>query len=238
MTINYNISTSEYPGEVCLCLFHNSCNLKCPWCFNYNSVNEPLTFKIVKKSIKENLDYISAVSLSGGEPLTIKHFKKIAKYIRDSGLKLKINTNGLIPVKAKVDYLNISIKGCLNDYKMCGYPNFISPLENIFLNTALNRGYTEWSIVYHKDLVDTNKLSSWLCNTINNNCFKSFCKPDLLSLIQFQNDNCLNDNLKQYTPPTNFDLRNEVLKFKNIPLKHLEIETKEFGREKLKIKEI
>ena len=98
MTYNYSdISLQEFPNEISLILYTGGCNLQCPWCFNPDLRNKkPLSFKQMKDTIDEHRDFITAVVFSGGEPLLNPYLKKTIQYAKSNGLKIKINTNGLV----------------------------------------------------------------------------------------------------------------------------------------------
>ena len=82
--MEYDISLSEYPNEICLALYHSLCPLCCGWCFNKNRLkNSTVNYSKAKKIIDNNYEFISSVCLTGGEPLLIKDFYKISKYIKN-----------------------------------------------------------------------------------------------------------------------------------------------------------
>ena len=156
MTYSYtDISLSEYPGEISLVLYSGSCICRCPWCFNPDLITKkPLSFKQAKDAIDEHIDFITAVVLTGGEPLLNPQLKKIIKYAKEKSLKVKINTNGLIPIDGNVrknmfipyvDYINISVKGLYDDYKQL---LFTKSVESIIPHCEI----LEYSFVYSPTL--------------------------------------------------------------------------------------
>jgi pyruvate formate lyase activating enzyme len=112
-------SLVDYPGKVAAVLFFCGCNLRCPWCYNWELVTAPpedLTgldeaFALIEK--RKHL--LGGVVLSGGEPTLIKELPEIIAVIKSLGLPVKLDTNGMLP-----DILK----------KICGnkdtVPNFIA----------------------------------------------------------------------------------------------------------------
>lgn len=228
MRQTFNISLSEYSGEVCLVLYHSPCNLHCNWCFNRRNLTHTLLeYDSSIRNIKDNREFITSVCLTGGEPLLSPDFYRICEYVKDDGLKLKVNTSGTIqPIEEfHSDYMNISFKGDYNDYIRYGYNNSEKELENS-LNTYTCNGLSdkvEWSIVYHKLIIDLNRTYKFM-EGLN-------CKPNYMTLTQLQVGECNDTIINDFTPPHRDELIAKAKKFKNIPQEHLLIETKEYGRE-------
>lgn len=226
---NFNISLSEYPREVCLVLYHSPCFLHCNWCFNKNNLkNTLLNFKTSVEIIKENEDFITSVCLSGGEPFLSSDFYDISNYVKEIGLKLKINTSGIVtpqPDLFTADYINISFKGNYSDYKRYGYKHSEETLKNniTILSDHKYADKVEWSVVYHPLIVDLSKVKD-LMYSLN-------CKCDYFTLNQLQIGDCYDDFINDFTPPNRAELLKQLNSFKNIPLEHCLIESKEFGRE-------
>ena len=224
----FNISLSEYSGEVCLVLYHSPCNLNCNWCFNkHNLKNTILSYDNAVKNIMDNREFITSVCLTGGEPLLSSDFYRICEYVCDEGLKLKVNTSGTVKPREHftADYVNISFKGCFKDYQRYGYTETLKDLQDT-LNIYTSKDFfskVEWSIVYHKLLIDLNTTYD-LMLSLN-------CVPDYFTLSQLQVGECYDSFINDLTPPTREELIQKSKIFKDIPLEHLLIETKEYGRE-------
>lgn len=224
----FNISLSEYSGEVCLVLYHSPCNLRCNWCFNKRNLTHTiLDYETAIRNIKDNREFITSVCLTGGEPLLSKDFYRICEYVKDDGLKLKVNTSGTIFPQEyfNADYINISFKGGFNDYLRYGYTKTKEDLLNS-LDIYTSKEFSdkiEWSIVYHKLIIDLN-ITYELMMDLNH-------KPNFFTLSQLQVGECYDEIINDFTPPTRNELIIKTSKFKKIPQEHLLIETKEYGRE-------
>ena len=107
-------SLIDYPNEVCLCLNTKGCKNNCIYCFNKSlAKGNPLSFDVAKLAIDANMQYISSISITGGEPLLNDDLSQIIDYAHDNNLKTKIDTslNGDINnISSNIDLINISIK--------------------------------------------------------------------------------------------------------------------------------
>jgi pyruvate formate lyase activating enzyme len=116
-------SLVDYPGKVAAALFLCGCNLRCPWCYNWELVMDPpedLTsldeaFALVRKRKR----LIGGVVLSGGEPTLLGELPEIIAEIKSLGLPVKLDTNGMLPdvlkklcknEKTRPDFIAMDIK--------------------------------------------------------------------------------------------------------------------------------
>lgn len=118
------VSLIDYAGEVAATVFTHGCNLRCRYCHNPQLV----TGKKYTNKNREFFSYmavrnIGAVAITGGEPLFSDHIEDFITYLKQEGLKVKIDTNGfsparLIPLLEKrlLDFVAVDIKGfCKED---------------------------------------------------------------------------------------------------------------------------
>jgi organic radical activating enzyme len=110
-----SLSMVDYPGEPCITIFLRGCNRRCSWCHN-NGLQDgdtPVDINIVFDLLDEASGYISAVAVSGGEPLTEKNIEAtqaIAAYAHSIGMKVGIHTSyrDRIPLVGPIDYAYVS----------------------------------------------------------------------------------------------------------------------------------
>lgn len=129
----YPTSLLDYPDHISTVLFTQGCNFKCPYCHNsqlitfYNNIDNLL--ELAKKLIERRIGLIEAVVITGGEPLVQDLYELIdlIKWIKEKGLKIKLDTNGSRPVKLRalidlnlLDYVAMDIKLPLKSYPMLG----------------------------------------------------------------------------------------------------------------------
>lgn len=125
-----SFSMNEYPGEISAVIFTQGCNFNCKYCFNpelkpddgpvesYMAAGEVLEMLYNKK---KNL---TAVTLTGGEPLLQNDIMEFLEGVRDMGYKIKINTNGSCYMRLKyivdlnlVDFIRMDVKAPSDKYE-------------------------------------------------------------------------------------------------------------------------
>ena len=129
----HKTSFVDFPGRVASAVFLYGCNLRCPYCYNHNLVDNipPLEEMVSCKDIVEHLNrrrnVFSGFVLSGGEPLLSPAAVFLAAEAKKSGYDLKLDTNGTLPDKLKYffcnkeirpDFIALDIKTSLNRYNL------------------------------------------------------------------------------------------------------------------------
>ena len=114
------LTLTDYPGKVACIVFTQGCNFKCPFCHN----SDLIKFKEGEILEKDVLDYIDkrknmldGVVITGGEPTMQRDLISFLKQIKDLGLNIKLDTNGVKPdvlekiIRLKlVDYIATELK--------------------------------------------------------------------------------------------------------------------------------
>ena len=107
----------DYPGKIASTLFLPGCNLRCPFCHNRDLVlgeeDNLLPIEEILEIINKRKNIIQGVCISGGEPLIHNDLPDLIREIRKIGVKIKIDTNGLLPEKLadiSPDYVSMDIK--------------------------------------------------------------------------------------------------------------------------------
>jgi pyruvate formate lyase activating enzyme len=103
-------SLVDYPGEIAAVFFFPGCNLRCPWCQNRELVlgNSPegspggnpdffISREAAFAHIQKRRAVLGGVVLSGGEPALCGELPALVRRIKDLGLKVKLDTNGMAP---------------------------------------------------------------------------------------------------------------------------------------------
>lgn len=95
-------SFQEYEDHISIILFFFGCNLRCSYCYNYDSVTNP--YSILKETPEELVSrYVSPLTdglvLLGGEPTIYKNkILDFSKWVKQThGLDIKLFTNGSNP---------------------------------------------------------------------------------------------------------------------------------------------
>jgi pyruvate formate lyase activating enzyme len=117
----------DWDGKVSCVLFLPGCNFRCPFCQNWQIVEEPEKFddidwEIVEGYLRKQKDWIDGVVITGGEPTIYPHLIYLIERIRKLGQMVKLDTNGYNPQLLKglceeglVDYVAMDIKAPLDE---------------------------------------------------------------------------------------------------------------------------
>ena len=123
-------SLNEYPGEISAIIFTQGCNFRCRYCYNPDLIPEehPRNSYIEEKNVldllKKKRDRLTAVTLTGGEPLLQSDIMEFLTELKSMGYKIKINTNGSCDMRLKyilewkmVDFIAMDIKATKDKYE-------------------------------------------------------------------------------------------------------------------------
>lgn len=133
-------SLLDYDENVSVVLFAPTCNFRCPFCHNGQSVlnaEQAIPFNEIIDFLKTRIGLIDAVVVSGGEPTLMNDIAAKIEQIRNLGFKIKLDTNGTNPGvlqelldKKLLDYIAMDIKNCEEKYPVtCGVKSL--SIENI-----------------------------------------------------------------------------------------------------------
>lgn len=122
------LTLQDYPGLVAAIGFTPGCQLRCPYCHNpglalpdlYNKETGPDNntepFLVYLRKRKSQLN---GVVVSGGEPLLQEDIGDFLRAVKELGLAVKLDTNGLLPGRLSglisqglVDYVALDYKNC------------------------------------------------------------------------------------------------------------------------------
>ena len=121
------ISSVEFHGNMSLVFFMSKCPLACRYCHNVELLedNTEKSFEEIKQEIDSSADFLDAIVISGGEPLVqTDAVIEILKYVRQIGLKTKLDTSGIYPDRIKkildlnlLDYVSLDVKTTFSKYR-------------------------------------------------------------------------------------------------------------------------
>ena len=115
-------SLLDFPGRVASLVFWGGCNLTCPFCHNPALVLDPnacpdLDADALLADLAERTPFIDGIVVSGGEPTLDPTLSDWLTRVKELGLAVKLDTNGLRPdvlsallERGLVDYLAIDLK--------------------------------------------------------------------------------------------------------------------------------
>jgi pyruvate formate lyase activating enzyme len=118
----------DYPDHIASIVFVGGCNFRCDYCYNKDLVLNP--DRIDNISVEDTLvflekrkKYIEGVVVTGGEPTLYEGCRDFFYKIKEMGLLVKLDTNGLRPIFLKelidlklLDYIAMDIKAPLKNY--------------------------------------------------------------------------------------------------------------------------
>jgi len=106
----------DWDGMVVMVLYTPGCNLKCPFCHNWELMENPDRYPVksweaIKAKLEEHSDFLDGVCITGGEPLLEPDIEELMGNIKAMGKLVKLDTNGTLP-----DVLSVLIEKGLVDY--------------------------------------------------------------------------------------------------------------------------
>ena len=200
------ISSVEFHGNMSLVIFMSKCPLACRYCHNVELLddNTERSLEEIKEEIDSSADFLDAIVISGGEPLVqTDDVIEILKYVRQIGLKTKLDTSGIYPEKIKkildldlLDYVSLDVKTTFSKYRKITGANvgFQVKKSMDYINDA--GVHLEIRTTYVPTL-HTKKDIINLVDEIN---------ADIYTIQQFRNKNVLDPALEKVEVPNPHDL--------------------------------
>ncbi len=132
----------DFPGKVACTVFLGGCDLRCPFCHNWDILDPSIPVLMEEDEFYKFLDkregLLDGVAITGGEPLLRTGMVEFIKGIKQKGFLVKLDTNGNHPDRLKklvseglLDYVAVDIKNDKNRYgETVGIPELdISRIE-------------------------------------------------------------------------------------------------------------
>jgi len=120
-------SLLDWDGQVAAVIYLPSCNFRCPFCHNRElvltpEVYEEIPFDLIEEFVKDNMEFLDAIVITGGEPTIHRDLPELIMKVRELGVKVKLDTNGTNPdmlqdlIRAGlIDYVAMDIKAPLDE---------------------------------------------------------------------------------------------------------------------------
>ena len=135
----------DFPGRVAASLFLKGCNLRCPYCYNWELIDATLgsgaqaadsgngadtgvglsTLEEVLAHLEKRRNVLTGFVISGGEPLLFPYLKELILHAKGLGYRIKLDTNGTLPERLQAivdnpdtrpDFIAMDIKTAPNRY--------------------------------------------------------------------------------------------------------------------------
>lgn len=121
-------SLLDYPGKIASLVFFSGCNLSCGFCHNPGLVQSPeqypdLPLADLLAMLEQRRGFIDGVVISGGEPTLDPQLPTLVAAIKQMGLAVKLDSNGLRPDVLQqlldqrlLDYVGLDVKTSVERY--------------------------------------------------------------------------------------------------------------------------
>ncbi len=226
------ISSVEFHGNMSLVIFMSKCPLTCRYCHNVELLEDNTEWSLekVKSEIDSSADFLDAVVISGGEPLVqTDDVIEILKYVKQIGLKAKLDTSGIYPAKIKeildlnlLDFVSLDVKTTFKDYrKITGSDVGLKVKQSMELIYNDSNVCLEARTTY----VPTLHTKEDMLNLIKE------VKADIYTIQQFRNKNVLDPALEKIPVPNPHDLRNLAEELKPYFDGQIKVKSAEFGEQ-------
>ena len=117
----------DFPGHVACTVFTGGCDLRCPFCHNFELVDGTAPAIMEEEELLSFLEkrrgLLDGVAFTGGEPCLQKNLPELMRKIREMGFAIKLDTNGNHPdmlekmiSEGLVDYVAMDIKNSPEKY--------------------------------------------------------------------------------------------------------------------------
>lgn len=226
------ISSVEFHGNMSLVLFMSGCPLACRYCHNVELLEDKTdkSFEEIKHEIGSSADFLDAVVISGGEPLMqIDALIEIFSYVRQIGLKTKLDTSGIYPDRIKqlldlnlLDFVSLDVKTTFSKYrKITGSNVGFQVKKSMELINADDNVHLEIRTTY----VPTLHTKKDIINLVDE------IEADIYTIQQFRNKNVLDPALEKADVPNPHDLADLAREIKPYFKGQVKVKSGEFGEQ-------
>ena len=223
------ISSVEFHGNMSLVIFMSKCPLACRYCHNVELLedNTEWPFEKVKDEIDSSADFLDAIVISGGEPLVqTDAVIEILSYVRQIGLKTKLDTSGIYPDRLKkildlnlLDFISLDVKTTFYKYRKITGANVGFQVKKSM--DLINKAgvHLEARTTY----VPTLHTKKDIFNLVDE------IKADIFTIQQFRNKNVLDPALEKVEVPNPHDLEKLAREIKPYFDGIVKVKSAEFG---------
>ena len=200
------ISSVEFHGNMSLVFFMSKCPLACRYCHNVELLedNTEKSFEDIKQEIDSSADFLDAIVISGGEPLVqTDAVIEILTYVRQIGLKTKLDTSGIYPDNLKrildldlLDYVSLDVKTTFSKYRKITGANVGFQVKKSMEMINESGVHLEIRTTY----VPTLHTKKDIMNLVDE------IEADVYTIQQFRNKNVLDPALEKVEVPNPHDL--------------------------------
>lgn len=93
------LSLQDFPNHISCIIFTQGCNMRCPFCQNSTLIpqnsNNLINEEEILSYLKTRKNILNGLTISGGEPTLQSDLEEFIDKVKELGLKIKLDTNGL-----------------------------------------------------------------------------------------------------------------------------------------------
>ncbi len=123
-----SLSLMDFPGKSCSIVFTQGCPFRCPYCHNPELIplkgQTQITEETILHYLMEHRKMLDGVCITGGEPTIHVGLRAFIEKVKDLGLLVKLDTNGISPAFVAsciadgiVDYFAMDLKHTWGKYQ-------------------------------------------------------------------------------------------------------------------------
>lgn len=225
------ISSVEFHGNMSLVIFMSKCPLTCRYCHNVELLedNTEKSLDEIKQEIDSSADFLDAIVVSGGEPLLQPDAViDIFTYVKEIGLKTKLDTSGIYPDNLKkildlelVDYISLDVKTTFSKYRKITGANVGFQVKKSM--DLINQAGVHLEI--RTTYVPTLHTKKDLMNLVDE------IEAEVYTIQQFRNKNVLDPALEKVEVPNPHDLADLAREIKPYFDGVVKVKSGEFGEQ-------
>lgn len=225
------ISSVEFHGNMSLVIFMSKCPLACRYCHNVELLedNTEKSLDEIKQEIDSSADFLDAIVISGGEPLVQPDAViDIFTYVKEIGLKTKLDTSGIYPDNLKkiinlglVDYISLDVKTTFSKYRKITGANVGFQVKKSM--DLINQAGIHLEI--RTTYVPTLHTKKDIMNLVDE------IEAEIYTIQQFRNKNVLDPALEKVEVPNPHDLADLAREIKPYFDGVVKVKSGEFGEQ-------
>ena len=214
-----------------LVIFMSKCPLACRYCHNVELLedNTEKSFEEITQEIDSSADFLDAIVISGGEPLVqTDAVIEILKYVRQIGLKTKLDTSGIYPENLKrildlglLDYVSLDVKTTFSKYRKITGANIGFQVKKSM--ELINQAGVHLEI--RTTYVPTLHTKKDIINLVDE------IEAEVYTIQQFRNKNVLDPALEKVEVPNPHDLADLAREIKPYFNGIVKVKSGEFGEQ-------
>ena len=195
----------DYPGKVACTIFTYGCNFRCPFCHNATLVIDEASLfdkEEIFAYLNKRKGILDGVVVTGGEPLLQSDIIEFLTELKQTGLLVKLDTNGSYPEKLEeiiskglVDYVAMDVKNSKEKYDLTtGVKIDISKIEKsieILMSDKVDYEFRTTVVKELHEKEDFVQIGKWL-----KGAKRIFLQPFK------DNDNLIGEGLSSHTKET------------------------------------